>query len=58
LYASIDAEAGMPRFKKKVHDDVGHYFETKEELQQEDLLSPKLFNVVPDMLAVMIEHTI
>jgi hypothetical protein len=49
---------GCPVSKKKVHDDIGHYFETKEELQQEDLLSTKLFNVVPDMLAVMIEHTI
>jgi hypothetical protein len=40
----------------KVNDDTGHYFRTKKGLRQGDQLSPMLFNIVADMLAIMIER--
>lgn len=40
----------------KVKDDIGHYFQTKKGLCQGDPLSPMLFNIVADMLAVLIER--
>jgi hypothetical protein len=40
----------------KVNDDVGRYFQTLKGLRQGDPLSPMLFNIVVDMLAIMIEH--
>jgi hypothetical protein len=40
----------------KVNDDVGHYFQTKKGLRQGDPLSPMLFNIVVDMLAILIER--
>ena len=40
----------------KVNDDVGHYFQTKKGLRQGDPLSPILFNIVADMLAIMIDR--
>ena len=40
----------------KVNDDVGHYFQTKKGLRQGDSLSSMLFNIVVDMLAIMIER--
>ena len=38
----------------KVNDDLGHYFQTKKGLRQEDPVSPILFNIVADMLAIII----
>ena len=40
----------------KFNDDIGNYFQTKKGLRQGDPLSPILFNIVVDMLALMIER--
>jgi hypothetical protein len=40
----------------KVNDDVGRYFQTLKGLRQGDPLSSMLFNIVADMLAIMIKH--
>ena len=39
-----------------VNDEVGHYFQTKKGLRQGDPLSPLLFNIVVDMLAILIKR--
>jgi hypothetical protein len=40
----------------KINDEVGKYFQNKKGRRQGDPLSPMLFNIVADMLVVMIEH--
>ena len=40
----------------KVNDDIGHYIQTKKGLRQGDPLSSILFNIVVDMLAIMMER--
>ena len=40
----------------KVNDDTGHYFQTHKGLRQGDSMSPVLFNIVADMLAVLISR--
>jgi hypothetical protein len=40
----------------RVNDDIGRYFQTRKGLRQGDQLSPMLFNIVVDMLAILIER--
>ena len=41
----------------KVNDQVGSYFQTKKGLRQGDPLSPILFNIVVDMLAIIVSKS-
>ena len=40
----------------KVNDSLGHYFQTRKGVRQGDPLSPILFNIVVDMLAILISR--
>jgi hypothetical protein len=40
----------------KINDQVGPNFQTKNGLHQGDSLSPLLFNIVVDMLAILIKR--
>lgn len=40
----------------KVNDDIGAYFQTYKGLRQVDPLSPVLFNIIVDMLAIIIQR--
>jgi hypothetical protein len=40
----------------RVNDDTGRYFQTRKGLRQGNPLSPMLFNIVADMLAILIER--
>jgi hypothetical protein len=37
----------------KVNNDIGRYFQTKKGLRQGGPLSPMLFNIVADMIAII-----
>ena len=39
-----------------VNNGISHYFQTKKGLRQGDPLSPILFNIVADMLAILIDR--
>jgi hypothetical protein len=40
----------------RVNEDIDHYFQTHKGLRQGDPLSPILFNIVGDMLAILIQR--
>jgi hypothetical protein len=40
-----------------VNDELGHFFQTKKGLRQGDPLSPLLFNIATDMLAILIDRS-
>jgi len=40
----------------KVNDDIGHFFQSRKGVRQGDPLSPILFNIVVDMLPILISR--
>ena len=40
----------------KVNENIGHYFQTMKGLRQGDHMSPIMFNIVVDMLSIVIER--
>uniref|UniRef100_A0A453GTK3 Reverse transcriptase domain-containing protein n=1 Tax=Aegilops tauschii subsp. strangulata TaxID=200361 RepID=A0A453GTK3_AEGTS len=49
----VDTQVQKGSVGIKVNDDIGHYFQTHKGLRQGDSMSPLLFNIVADMLAVI-----
>jgi hypothetical protein len=45
-------QGGLVRIR--VNDDIGHYFQRRKGLRQGNPHSPLLFNIVADMLAILI----
>jgi retron-type reverse transcriptase len=41
----------------KVNNNIGHFFQTRKGVRQGNPLSPILFNIVVDMLAVLISKS-
>ena len=39
-----------------MNNNIGHYFQTKKGVRQGDPLSPILFNIVVDILAILIDR--
>ncbi|WVZ50274.1 hypothetical protein U9M48_001546, partial [Paspalum notatum var. saurae] len=56
LIFKIDFENAYDKIRIKVNDQVGAYFQTKKGLRQGDPLSPLLFNIVVDMLAILLNR--
>ena len=44
-------------FKIKVNDNIDHYFQTLKGLRLRDPLSPIIFNLAADVLAVLVART-
>jgi hypothetical protein len=40
----------------KLNDDISRYFQTRKGLRLDDPLPPMLFNIVVDMLAIIIKR--
>jgi hypothetical protein len=40
----------------RVNDEIGHYFQMRKGLRQGNPLSPILFNIVADMVTIMINR--
>jgi len=40
----------------KINDDIGHFFQTKKGLRQGDPMSPILFDIMVDMLSILIKR--
>jgi hypothetical protein len=38
----------------RVNDDIGHFFQTRKELRQRDPLCLMLFNIIVNILAILI----